>query len=501
MQTVDFARKRAQMSPHSLAFEDVVSGRTTTFAQLDERADRFSEALGRLGIIAGDRIAVSCHNTSVFFELLTACARTGAILVPLNWRQTPVELTPIVRECGAKLLLHDQTTAPLATAIAALLPIARVSFADFEPLLAEWSGAPWTNRAIPADRPWYLLCTSGTTGRPKMVIQTAAMTLANYVNVQQPTQLSSYDTSVNFLPLFHTAGLNLHTLPLLIAGGASLVLPKFDAEAMIRLLGSGRVTVFFGVPAVYQAMSLHPDFPSADFSHVRHWGCGGAALHEGLIRTYLDKRARVCNGMGMTETGPTIFFMDQAHAETKIGSVGRSQLLAEVRIVNERGQDVADGECGELLFRGPVVTPGYYQDPAATTAAFTPDGWLRSGDVGRRDGDGYYYIVDRIKDMYISGAENVYPAEVEAVLMRHPAVLEAVVVGVADERWGEVGHAAVRLHPEASASEDDIRAFARENLAAYKVPKYVTFVSDFPRTAAGKVQKTVLRTTLLEIHA
>jgi fatty-acyl-CoA synthase len=193
--------------------------------------------------------------------------------------------------------------------------------------------------------------------------------------------------------------------------------------------------------------------------------------------------------MGMTETGPTVFLMSQEEAVDSIGSVGKPQILSEVRLVDAQGR-------GEILFRGPNITPGYFNNPGATAAAIDRDGWLHSGDVGRRDSDGYYFIVDRIKDMYISGGENVYPAEVEAVLTNHAAVLEAAVIGVPDERWGEVGHAAVRLRPGAACEPEALRAFARTQLAAYKVPKYVTIVEDYPRTAAGKVQKHLLRRAL-----
>ena len=247
------------------------------------------------------------------------------------------------------------------------------------------------------------------------------------------------------------------------------------------------------MPAVYQALSLEPDFAAADLARVRHWGCGGAPLSETLIHAFLAKGVCVCNGMGMTETGPTVFLMDPERAAEKIGSVGKPQLLAEVRLVDLEGRDVPDGEHGELLFRGPGVTPGYFNNPEATAKAFDGAGWLRSGDVGRRDADGYYFIVDRIKDMYISGGENVYPAEVEAALTCHPAVLEAAVIGVGDARWGEAGHAAVRVRTGHHLDSEALRAFVRTRLAAYKVPKHVSIVEDFPRTAAGKVQKHLLR--------
>ena len=497
MQTVfDFAAKRAELSPDAIAFVEHETGARITFAAFNERAERGAAALERMGVAAGERVGILCHNSTTFFEVLFACGKAGAILVPLNWRQTSAELAPILADCSARLLLHDAATAELAAALAKSGEARLIAFDAYETLIAGTAPASARDTAWPTERIWYLLYTSGTTGRPKAVIQTVGMALANYVNVQQPTGLTAADRTVNFLPLFHTAGINLHTLPLFFAGGTSTALSKFEVDPLLDLIAAGRVTILFGVPAIYQAISLSPRFAGADLTRVRHWGCGGAPLSESLIRAFLAKGVCVCNGMGMTETGPTVFLMDPAHAADRIGSVGKPQLLAEVRLVDANGRDVGAGEQGELLFRGPGITPGYFNNPQATAAAIDRDGWLHSGDVARRDADGYYFIVDRIKDMYISGGENVYPAEVEAVLTDHAAVLEAAVLGVPDERWGEVGHAVVRLRPGATCDAETLRVFARTRLAAYKVPKHVTVVDDYPRTAAGKVQKHILRLSL-----
>ena len=492
----DFAAKRAQLSPDALAFAEVESGRQLNFAKFNARAEGGANLLERLGVAAGDRVAVLCHNSATFFEVLFASGKIGAVLVPLNWRQTVAELAPILVDCGAGTLLHDTATAALAQALADLGGVRCISFADYNHAAGKEVSTSRRDGAWPAERIWYLLYTSGTTGRPKAVIQTVGMALANGINVQQATALSSADRTVNFLPLFHTAGINLHTLPVFIAGGKNTVVSKFEIDPLLDLIAGNQVTVFFAVPTIYQALSQHSHFAEADLSRVRHWGCGGAPLAENLIRRFLAKAVRVCNGMGMTETGLTVFLMDPERAAAKIGSVGKPQLLSQVRLVDVDGRDVADGEHGEILFRGPNITPGSFNNPEATKAAVTADGWLRSCDIARRDADGYYFIVDRIKDMYISGGENVYPAEVEAVLGSHPAVLEAAVIGVADARWGEVGHAAVRLRPAHTLAAGELRAFARGQLAAYKVPKYVSVVEDFPRTAAGKVQKHFLRRSL-----
>jgi fatty-acyl-CoA synthase len=320
------------------------------------------------------------------------------------------------------------------------------------------------------------------------------MAVANYVNIGSAVRLSSADTTACFLPLFHTAGINLHALPTLIAGGRVIILQGFDAEALVCLIEQSRLDAIFAVPTVYQALLDHPRFPAAPLAAVRHWGCGGAPLPDALVERYRALGVRVCNGMGMTETGPTAFLADPDHAWERIGSVGKPQLLCSVRIVDGAGEDVPDGQVGDLLFGGPGVTPGYWQNQQATRAALTEDGWLRSGDLARRDAHGFYYIVGRRKDMFISGGENVYPAEVENVLCAHPAISEAAVIAEPDPHWGEVGRAFILpIAGVAALDTKELEAFCRARLASYKIPKCYQMVTDFPRTAAGKIQKHRLK--------
>jgi len=319
------------------------------------------------------------------------------------------------------------------------------------------------------------------------------MAIANYINIGSAIGIRAADTTLNYLPLFHTAGINLHSLPTLFAGGRVLVLPGFDVDRVVDLLEQRRLDTFFGVPAVYQSLLEQPRFASTPLDHVRHWGCGGAPLPDSLVERYRTIGVRVCNGMGMTETGPTAFLLDPEHAWEKIGSVGKPQLLCSARIVDQQGRDLPDGQVGDLLFGGPGVTPGYWRNEEATRLAFTEDGWLRSGDLAWRDADGFFHVAGRRKEMFISGGENVYPAEVENVLCGHPAVADAAVVSVADERWGEVGVAYIQVPDLASPpQEGELQDFCRERLAAYKVPRSFHFLSEFPRTSAGKIQKHLL---------
>jgi fatty-acyl-CoA synthase len=492
----DILASRADLGPQRVAFEEVVHGQQVTYGELDQRTGRTTALLANLGVAYGDRVAILCRNRVEFFELLFACARLGAILVPLNWRMPARELAPLLADCDAHWLVHGSEDAAVASQLAEnkrpLLDLDDGGDSGFcsrrDALQPRQGRCAW-----PADETWYLLYTSGTTGKPKAVIQTYGMALANYINIAQGMGLRSDDASLNYLPLFHTGGINLTTLPALIMGARTLITPGFDLERTVELLETGRLDTFFGVPAIYQAISLHPRFDELDLTRVRCWGCGGAPMPDKLLQQFAARGAIVLNGMGMTETGPTVFLMDEANAMRKIGSVGKPQMLASVRLVGADGRDVPRGETGELWFSGLGITPGYYQRPDATADAFSSDGWLRSGDLGRQDEDGYYYIVGRLKDMYISGGENVYAAEVEGQLAEHPGVLEAAVIGVADDKWGEVGCAYLLKQPgQPSPSEGELTAFCKQRMAAYKVPRYFIWMDDFARTAAGKVQKHLL---------
>ncbi len=494
---VDITAKRAELSPHRVAFEDVVTGATRSYAALDDRAARCAALFAARGVGAEDRIAILCRNRIEFFEVMFACAKLGAILVPLNWRVAPDELARVVADCEPKLIVFGQEDALTAQFLTrergTALALDDEGADGFEAQLAAHAPHAGAQRRRAEDI-WSLLYTSGTTGEPKAVIQTYQMALVNYVNADQAFDIRSHDSTLNFLPLFHAAGIHLLTMPTLMAGGRVLVAPGFDVERTFDLLGSGNIDLFFAVPTVYQQLAAHPRFAGADFSRVRVWGCGGAALRKTLADLYNAKGVCVRNGYGMTETGPTAFVASNEHARSKTGSVGRPQLLLEARLVGADGADVADGNVGEFWMRGPGVTPGYWRRPDATARLFSADGWLKSGDLGMRDSEGCYYVVGRLKDMYISGGENVYPAEIEAMLARHPSVFDAAVIGVADEQWGETGLAFVQVRQGAPMPDArELIDYCRQHLAAYKAPKAIVFVDDLPRTPSGKVCKHVLQ--------
>lgn len=497
--TFDWLAKRAALSAGKTALVDAATGREYTYREFDDRAGRLARVWREeWGLAPGDRVAILAHNSSEYFEALFAAAKAEVILVPLNWRLAVPELEGIVADAAPRGIVHDAEFADTAGALLGGIEGGRrIAYggavpdgaADYEAALA--ASAPMEMAPRPDGDTWYILYTAGTTGRPKGVIQTFEMALANYLNIGIPIGLTQDDTSLNLLPTFHSGGLNLYAIPTFLAGGTAIVQKVFDPAETFELI-KDRTTLFFGVPAVYLFLSQHPDFDTADLSGVRSWACGGAPMPVPLLERYAARGIDIRQGFGMTETGPTVFLVDEAHAVSKAGSVGLPQMFVEVRIVDRDGNDVPPGQNGELLIRGPGVTPGYWKLPEVTAESIE-DGWLHSGDVAVCDEDGYYAIVDRWKDMYISGGENVYPAEVENVLYGHPAVAEAAVIGVASERWGEVGRAVVALAEGAEATAEDLIAHCAERLAKFKVPASVVFVDALPRNAAGKVLKQDLR--------
>ncbi|MBE0506650.1 MAG: long-chain fatty acid--CoA ligase [Marinospirillum sp.] len=501
MEMFDLLAHRARQNPDHLALEDLGTGERFTYGELNKRASRIAQAaVQHWALKPGDRIAWLGESRAEFFALLFACGKAGLILVPLNWRLAQGELLQLLEDCSPVVLIHTASFRDKACDLQSSRT--ELQLLDMDGASDQLGYAYDLNRVNPdlapvppsdPDRPWYLLYTSGTTGRPKGVVQTFRMMLANYLSIGTAVSLASSDVLLNVLPLFHTSGINLYSTGVLFVGGTVLVAPTFDPDQTLEVLEQ-RATVFFGVPAIYQALLDHPDFDGARLRGVRSWSCGGAALSLPVAQRYVELGIKIRTGYGMTETGPSVFLADEDRVIEKIGSVGRPLIMTQVRLVDPSGCDVEKQQAGELLVRGPGITPGYWQQPDATTSAFTADGWLRTGDIARCDADGFFTLVDRSKDMFISGGENVYPAEIEKVLLQHPLIREVAVIGVPDSKWGEVGKAFIICDVgEEIPAPEDLRAFCSQHLATYKIPASFVQQDHLPRNAMGKITKQELR--------
>ena len=494
----DWIAHFARRTPDKLAVVDLASERRLDYAQFDARISHLATHLrDGVKIARGDRVAVLAHNTTDTLEVQFACGRIGAVFLPLNTRLTVPELQYIVGDAAPKLMIHDAALADLALAVAkrCQVPSALLLGAGGSYEAAIAAARPLDHAEIVTlDDMSTIMYTSGTTGQPKGAIITHGMTFWNCVNLGGPAYISPSSVLLTVLPLFHTGGLNCYTNPVLHAGGTVLIMRAFDPGLALQLMSdpSHRINTFFGVPSIYQFMAQHPAFAGSDFSRLVICGVGGAPMPVPLLKVWEERGVALQQGYGMTETSPAVLTLDREDAARKAGSSGKPVLHTEVRIVRPDGSDADIGELGELWVKGPNITPGYWNRPDANQSSFT-DGWLHTGDAARIDQEGFYYIVDRWKDMYISGGENVYPAEVENVLHKLAAIAEAAVIGIADAQWGEVGMAIVAVKPGHTLTEAEIQAHCEANLARFKRPSVIRFVDALPRNATGKIHKPTLR--------
>lgn len=481
--------RRADFAPEkaALGFE----GQWWSYAVFCSRVERAAAVLRDLGLAPGERLAVLAQNLPATLELLFACARLGAVLVPLNWRLAVPEHRYILCDCTPKILaadsLHRAALARAADGMRATLLALEEEEAgqwpSYERLVRTTSPVP---PAGSLTDPVALLYTSGTTGHPKGAILTQSNLVWNAHNAYAMHEMTSADIVLTTLPLFHTGGLNIQTLPALLAGATVYLQRKFDADETLAAIAAVRPTLTLLVPTQMQILLAHPRWPQTDLSSLRLVGTGSSLVPEILIRGFAARGLSVVQVYGATETGPISIYLTAAYAHSKIGSTGKPAPYCEVRIVDTAGRDVPPGVQGEIWVRGPAVSPGYWGEAPRGAEA-----WFATGDVGHRDSEGFYYIDDRIKDMIISGGENIYPAQVENVLYEHPAVAEAAVIGISDPKWIEAPIAVVVRRDAVDA--ETLVAHCRARLAHFKVPRAVYFVDSLPRNAMGKVQKFKLR--------
>ena len=498
--------RRCELTPElpALSFE----AETIDYATLGRRVRHLAGALRRAGVNRGDRVAFLGANHPVFLEALYAAACIGAIFVPLNFRLTGPELLYIVNDAGVHTLIADDLRIPVVAGIRASL-CCRHYVAAEQPA-AGWSQLPdFLAGAAPlvqpeatgADDTALIMYTSGTTGRPKGAMLTHGNIFWNNVNARFGPENLAVDVSLTCAPLFHIGGLNVTTLISFQGGGHVVLLRNFDPGMVLEHIARYRVQTMFGAPAMYLFMAQHPAFATTDLSSLSVLVCGGAPVPLALIQAYRARGVLLCQGYGLTETAPFASFLGSRWIESKLGSAGLPPLYGAIRIVDSANRELPRGERGEVCVRAPNVMRGYWNRPEATREAIDAEGWFHTGDVGYFDADGFLFLCDRVKDMVITGGENVYPAEVESVLYEHPAVAEVAVIGLPDPKWGEAVTAVVRLAPGATLELQSLRDFAGERLARYKLPLRLHCVAEMPRNPAGKVLKYQLREQLSKEEA
>jgi fatty-acyl-CoA synthase len=499
----DWLHRRELLSPNKVAIIDALhSDQPLTYSEWNHRVNQLANFFrDKLGIQKGDRISILALNRVEYLDALFACNKTGSVLQVINWRLKPREMQEIINDASPRALLYSQEFNSQIEELRARLPTIE-RFIALDQVISEediaWgeeienhSPSQPTSVELDWEDPWVICYTGGTTGTPKGAILHYRSITANSVNTIVSWGLRQDDIVPQYMPFFHTGGLNVLTLPLVHLGGTNIICAGFDLDQFFDQLETLDVTFFFAVPAMFLMMIQHPRWEAADLSNVRLVMSGGGACPSVVFEAFWDKGVEFKTGYGLTEAGPNTFWLPAEFVKDKIGAVGRPLFHVDVKLVDEEGMELGASKVGHLLIRGPHVFGGYWNRPEAGAEAIV-DGWLHTGDLAQRDEDGDYTIVGRLKDMIKSGGENIYPAEVEDLMHSHPSVAEAALIPFPDPKWGEVGRAIIALKPDRKATETELIDWMREQIAHFKVPKSIVFVDACPKTAANKVDKQLL---------
>ncbi|XQY92445.1 class I adenylate-forming enzyme family protein [Metabacillus sp. HB246100] len=484
----DWLRKRADLSPMNVALVDGTTKEKWTYKELHEQALRWAMFFQDKGLQQGDRVVVVAQNSPIFFEMMFACQKIGCVLTPLNWRLSEAEIREIALHAEPALMVFDDFS------LQAFPTLQTLGF-QWEPLnrvkekinIQEFCGL--IDESKPKDHlPWLMIYTGGTTGKPKGVVITERAINWNAYNTIITWGLTEKDTTLTYMPMFHTGGINALSIPLLMAGGTVVVANKFSASEAIQLLHEYTCTIALFVPTMYHMIVEDPLFQKMPFSSMTAFLSGGAPCPHTIYEKFQQRNLPFKEGYGLTEAGPNNFSITPERAHTKVGSVGKPMLLNEVKIVNNEGLEVQTGEVGELIIKGNHMFTEYFRNEKATMEALR-NGWLHTGDLAKQDHEGDYFIVGRKKEMIISGGENIYPLEIEQILIAHPNVREATIIGVKDERWGERVIAYVSVKSPEVITVSTLIEHMRPSLASYKLPKEIVILHELPKTAVGKIDK------------
>jgi fatty-acyl-CoA synthase len=498
MDLSDLIERNAAFTPDKSAI--IFEGESLSYAAFNARIEQTARALkAEFGVSRGDRVAILSLNRPDYLVLLYACARLGAMLVPLNWRLAAAEQLFILSDASAKVLVLEQAFAEILPALEKILPDASVVGLDFAPpkgisfdALLKRAHGDGRNPHTDLSCPLLIVYTSGTTGRPKGAVLRQEALFWNAVMSQHMHGLTSGDHVLTVLPFFHVGGLNIQTTPALHHGATVTIHSRFTPEATLSTIARERPTLTVLVPATIQAVTDHPDWLSTDLSSLKAVSTGSTIVPPHLIDRFVARGVPVLQVYGSTETCPIAVYTRLGGDLSRVGSTGLPGLCCEAAVVDDAGVELPPDTPGEIVVRGPNVLSEYWGNEEATREVLH-DGWYRTGDIGRHDADGYFWVHDRKKNVIISGGENIYPAEVERVLLEHPDVAECGVIGRPDPRWDEVPVAYVIRRAGCLVEAEGLKAHVLMQLARFKVPREFVFVDDLPRTALGKVQHFMLR--------
>jgi fatty-acyl-CoA synthase len=498
MNKFDWFSKWAVYKKDSIAFKVYETQRTYTFSEVNKLSNYLAEYLSnkfKLGL--GDRVAVIAENCIEYVILFGVAQKLGIIIVPLNYRLAYKELDFILGNCEPAMLIYENQFESKVKSAESIGKIEnQLNLIEITKLIEAYSKKQtlenYHNQQITEDSPIFILYTSGTTAFPKGALYTHKMMFWNSLNTELRLNITSDDISINCAPPFHTGGWNVLLTPFIHHGAQTIIMRNFDADSILKLMDEENITLWWAVPTMLKMLSESNLFKNIKMEQLRYLIVGGEALPLEVINTWHDKGVPIRQGYGLTEVGPNVTSLNHEDATKKLGSIGTPNFYIDTKIIDDNGNTLNGEGTGEFLLKGPNVTPGYWKNDDATKETIK-DGWFSTGDIVTRDEDGFIYVVDRIKNMYISGGENVYPAEVEHSLRQHPEITEAAIIGVPDDKWGEVGKAFIVKSKESKLSEEDIKNYCLERLAKYKIPKHIEFIDTLPTNDAGKIDRKKLK--------